>query len=150
ADTATEIPWVALPAAPVPTSLPPCWLHTPPLRVYTHAAPAPPLSLYPPTMAVFPSADTATEAPWFALLAAPVPTSLPPCWLHTPALRVYTHTAPTLLLSVHPPTTAVFPSADSATENPWSAEIVAPVPTSLAPCCELIEPGNESEVVGAM
>ena len=32
------------PAAPVPTSLLPCWVQTPPLRVKTHAAPAPLLS----------------------------------------------------------------------------------------------------------
>ena len=49
--------------APVPTSLGPCWFHTPLLRIHTHAAPIPPLSPYPPTRAVFPSADNATETP---------------------------------------------------------------------------------------
>src|SRR5437588_3577397 len=32
-------PWKALPTAPVPTSLFPCWVQTPPLRVNTQAAP---------------------------------------------------------------------------------------------------------------
>src|SRR5262249_46152246 len=100
----------------------------------THAAPALALSVYPPTMAVFPSADNATETPCVAAPAALVPTSLAPCWLHTPALRVYTHAAPALALSVYPPTMAVSPFADSAAENPCSAVPVAPVPTSLAPC----------------
>ena len=46
---------------PVPTSFAPCWLQTPPLRVKTHAAPLNPLSRYPPTIAVLPSPDSATE-----------------------------------------------------------------------------------------
>src|SRR5438552_9505646 len=90
-DSATEMPWLAAPTAPVPTSLAPCWLHTPPLRVYTHAAPAELLSPDPPTTAVFPSADTATELPWSAAPTAPVPTSLAPCWPHTPPLQAYAH-----------------------------------------------------------
>src|SRR6516225_6678911 len=92
ADNATEPPCRAAFTAPVPTSLAPCWLHTLPLRVYTHAAPALRLSPGPPTMAVFPSADNATELP-----CSPPPSvasSLAPCWLHTPPLRVYTHAAP--------------------------------------------------------
>src|SRR5580765_656848 len=118
ADSATDRPCNALPTAPVPTSFNPCWLHTPPLRVYTHAAPAVPLSLAPPTTAVFPSADSAIETPCSATPTAPVPTSFVPCWLHTPALRVYAHAAPTALLSALPPKTTVFPSPDSATEIP--------------------------------
>src|SRR4029077_9628716 len=110
------------------------WLHTPPLRVYTHAAPRLPLSDCPPTTAVFPSADTATEFPWNAMPTAPVPTNLAPCWLQTPPLRVYTHAAPALPLSALPPTTAVFPSPDSAMDRPCCALPPAPVPTSLAPC----------------
>src|SRR5262245_24033727 len=58
ADTATELPCFAAPTAPVPTGLAPCCLHTPPLRMYTHAAPALLSSEYPPTTAVSPSADT--------------------------------------------------------------------------------------------
>ena len=123
------------PTAPVPTSLLPCWVHTPLLRVKTHAAPTPRLSPGPPTMAVLPSADSATEVPWSAAgPAAPVPTSLLPCWVQTPLLRVKTHAAPTSELSPGPPTMAVLPSADSATEVPWPAAPTAPVPTSLLPC----------------
>src|SRR5262245_18280050 len=57
----------------------PCWLHTPPLRVHTHAAPRALLSSYPPKSARFPSADTTTENPCRAAPTAPVPTSLGPC-----------------------------------------------------------------------
>src|SRR5262245_53587395 len=134
ADTATEFPWLEAPAAPVPTSFVPCWVHTPPLRVHTHAAPLKLLSPSPPTIAVFPSADTATENPCRAAPTAPAPTSLVPCWLHTPPLRVHTHAAPLSRPSPTPPTTAVFPSADTATEPPWREAPSAPVPTSLVPC----------------
>src|SRR5262245_22903871 len=102
ADIATEAPCCAGSTAPAPTSLVPRWLHTPPLRVHTHAAPAIPLSPYPPTTAVFPSAVTATEFPCFAAPTANVPTSLVPCWLHTPPLRVHTHAAPAKPLSPNP------------------------------------------------
>jgi hypothetical protein len=80
------------------------------LRVKTHAAPVPSSST-PPTMAVLPSADSATDVP-----AAPVPTSLLPCWFQAPPLRVKTHAAPAPELSTKPPTMAVLPSPDSATE----------------------------------
>src|ERR1017187_9588432 len=134
ADRATDIPCSALLTAPVPKSLPPCWFHTLPERVYTQAAPAVVLSVGPPTMAVFPSADRATDIPCSALLTAPVPKSLPPCWFHTPPVRVSTQAAPALLLSPGPPTMAVFPSADNATERPCPAPPAATVPTSLSPC----------------
>ena len=88
ADSATEEPCPALPTAPVPTSLLRCWVQTPLLRVKTHAAPVFQLSKGPPTMAVLPSADSATEAPCLALPTAPLPTSLLPCWVQTPPLRV--------------------------------------------------------------
>src|SRR5450759_1713700 len=87
-------------------------------------------------MAVLPSPDSATESLWKALPTAPVPTSLLPCWVQTLPLRVKTHAAPVPLLSVNPPTMAVLPSADSATDQPWSALPTAPVPTSFGPCCE--------------
>src|SRR5580692_6908990 len=134
ADSATEAPCEAAPTAPVPTSLLPCWVQTPPLWVKTHAAPANELSPFPPTMAVLPSADSATEAPWPTIPPAPVPTSLLPCWVQTPPLRVKTHAAPRIELSSGPPTMAVLPSADSATETPCWAVPAAPVPTSLLPC----------------
>src|ERR1043166_2029175 len=134
ADSETDSPCSAAPTAPVPTSFAPCWLHTPAVRVNTHAAPAFALSKFPPTTAVFPSADSATASPCCANPTAPVPTSFVPCWLHTPALRVKIHAAPRLLLSPYPPTTAVFPSADSETDTPCSAVPTAPVPNSFAPC----------------
>src|SRR6516164_8352342 len=82
-----------------------------------HAAPANELpfelSRGPPTMAVLPSADTATEPPWKAPPTAPVPTSLLPRWVQIPLLRVKTHAAPMLelplKLSSGPPTRAVLP-----------------------------------------
>src|SRR5262245_261971 len=107
-----------VPTPPVPTSLAPCWVHTPPLRVYTHTAPVLLLSPYPPTMAVLPSPDTATEMPCWAFPTAPLPTSLAPCWVHTPPLRVNTQSSPTPPASAHPPTMAVLPSADSPTAWP--------------------------------
>src|SRR5215469_1437023 len=91
AESATEYPCSAPPIAPVPTSLGPCWVHVPPLRIKTHAAPVVELSSFAPTMAVSPSAESATEVPWRAYPTAPVPTSLLPCWRHTPPLRVKTH-----------------------------------------------------------
>src|SRR5260370_25888712 len=101
---------------------------------YTHAAPIELSSSNPPAIAVFPSLESETEKPCCVGFTAPVPTSLAPCWVHTPPERVYTHAAPAELLSTAPPTTAVFPSPESATESPCSAP-TAPVPTSLAPCC---------------
>src|SRR6516225_10590172 len=137
ADSATEMPWQALPTAPLPTSFLPCCLQTPSLRLKTHAAPVLPLSDHPPTMAVLPSADSATDIPWRALPTAPVPTSFSPCCVQTPPLRVKTHAAS----ARHPPTMAVLPSADSATDVPWPSGN-APSParcplalTSLLPCC---------------
>src|SRR5664279_1258233 len=128
AESAMEEPSsTSCPTPPVPTSLLPCWLHTPPLRVKTQAAPTFVLSPYPPTMAVLPSEDTATEEPCEAAPTAPVPTSLLPCWLHTPPLRVKTQAAPMLVLSLGPPTMAVLPSEDSPTEEPCEAAPTAPV-----------------------
>ena len=146
ADRSTETPCIACPTAPVPTSFVPCWIHTPPLRVNTHAAPAFPSSLNPLTTTVFPSADTATEVPCLAGPTAPVPTSFVPCWVHTPPLRVHTHAAPVLLLSPGPPTTAVFPSADTATDDPCTAGPTAPVPTSLVPCCPNCAPALDASI----
>src|SRR5215468_3510117 len=134
ADSAAEKPWKAFPIAPVPTSLLSNWVHTPPLRLKTHAAPAPALSPRPPTTAVLPSPDSATAAPWLAVPTAPVPISLAPCWVHTPPLRMKTHAAPTFELSVSPPTMAVLPSVDSATDRPCPERPTAPLPTSLLPC----------------
>src|SRR5215831_21398633 len=147
ADSAMDVP--RRPTAPVLTSLF-CCVQTPALRVNTHAAPAAPrpngtdrshgLSPGPPTMAVFPSADNATDVPWRALPTASLPTSFLPCCVQTPPLRVNTHAAPVLPLSDHPPTMAVLPSADNATDMPWRAFPTAPVPTSFLPCCVQVPP----------
>src|SRR5262245_45393436 len=143
ADSATDMPWLALPTASVPTSFLPCCVQTPPLRVNTHAAPVLLLSDHAPTMAVLPSADSANDIPWLALPAAPVPTSFLPCWLQAPPLRVNTH-APS---APHPPTMAVLPSAESATDIPWprgNAGSPAPLPISLLPCCVHTSPLREN------
>src|ERR1019366_1688149 len=85
AEMNTEVPWAAPPTAPEPTNLGPCCVQTPPLRVHTHAAPAPPygappLSFFPPTMAVLPSPESETDCPWYTVApTAPVPTSFGPC-----------------------------------------------------------------------
>src|SRR5262249_5665964 len=69
--------------------------------VKIHVAPRNELSCGPPMIAVRPSADRAAETPCSARNCpiAPVPTSLLPCWVHTPLLRVNTHTAPVEKLS---------------------------------------------------
>src|SRR5436853_544809 len=118
ADSETARPCWEAPTDPLPTSLLPCWVQIPPLRVKTHAAPTKPLSAYPPTMAVLPSADSETDLPCSAAPVAPKPTSFPPCWVHLPPLRVKNHVAPAYPLSPDPPITAVFPSADKATAWP--------------------------------
>src|SRR6516164_2549051 len=89
-------------------------------------------------MAVLPSADSATDQPCWAPPTTPLPTSLSPCWVQTPPLRVKTHAAPMFELSLGPPTMAVLPSLDTATDQPWLApfpDAPAPAPTSLGPCC---------------
>src|SRR5439155_22797119 len=107
--------------ASLSTSILPCCVQTPPMRVNTHAAPVVRLSLGPPTMAVFPSAETATDAPWdnkpppYSPVA---PTSLA-CCLQAPPVRANTHAAPagpleasrsrSALLAPGPPTMTVLP-----------------------------------------
>src|SRR5438105_3514338 len=120
AESATESPCrPLLPTDPEPTSLLPCCVHTPPLLVQTHAAPPAALpSIWPPTMAVLPSAERATAKPCCPDPTPPEPASLLPCCVHTPALRVQTHAAPAELLSSGPPTMAVLPSAEMATALP--------------------------------
>src|SRR6516164_3657679 len=86
-------------------------------------------------MAVLPSPDSATDEPQLGLPTALPPTSLVPCWLHTPPARVKTHAAPSRELSSNPPTMAVLPSPDSATDQPCAAAPTAPVPTSFGPSC---------------
>src|SRR5262252_5802844 len=100
----------------------------------THVAPCAVLSCCPFTIVVLESADSAAEKFWKALSIALVPTSLLSNWVHTPPLRLNTHVAPAAALSPRPPMTAVLPSPASATDDPWKALPIAPVPTSLLPC----------------
>src|SRR5262249_36185850 len=118
ADNATDMPWRELPAPSVPTSFLPCCVQTPPLRVNTHAAPVLLLSNHPPTMAVLPSAESATDMPWRAFPTAPVATSSLPCALQAPPLRLSTPAPP----PPQPPTMAGWPWAESATDIPWPRE----------------------------
>src|SRR5262245_14998485 len=91
----THCPWLeVVPMAPVPTSLFPFWDQVDPLRVNPQVAPAPDASASPPESAVLPSADAATEKPWFAFPVAPVPTSLLPCCVQVEPLLVKTQIAP--------------------------------------------------------
>src|SRR5262249_60559709 len=117
ADSATDMPWQAFPTPPVPTSLFPCCVQTPLLRLNTQAAPVFPLSDHPPTIAVLPSADSATDMPWRALPTAPVPPNWFPCRLQPPPLRLNTQHPS----ARHPPTMAVLPSADNPTDHPLPA-----------------------------
>src|SRR5215831_17754261 len=79
AESAAEWPRPASPVLPPGSSFD-CCCHVLPLRTNTQAAPIPLLSAGPPTMAVFPSADTATAAPSADRPIAPEPTILPPDW----------------------------------------------------------------------
>src|SRR5258706_127186 len=110
-----------------------CCVQTPPLRVNNHAAPAFVLTENPPTIAVLPSEERATEKRCSAIPTAPIPTSLAPCCVQTPPLRVNTHTAPAFVLSVNPPTIAVLPSEERATDSPCCAAPTAPVPRRFGP-----------------
>ena len=144
----------------MPTSLSPCWLQTPPLRTNTQVAPAVLSSLGPPTIAVLPSPDSATEAPWDhnpppgALV---VPTNLLPCWVHAPPLRMKIHAAPagptdgarsrSALLGPGPPTIAILPSADNATDIPWFAVPPASVPNGFDASCNPCAGASSPEAV---
>src|SRR5258708_25193826 len=103
-----------------------------------HAAPTAELSSGPPKIAVLPSPESATELPRWADPTASELSSFDACWVQAPLLRMNTHTAPTPLLpdplSKGPPSIAVLPSPDSATDQPWFPKDTPPVPASLAPC----------------
>src|SRR5258706_6734820 len=132
-ESATEKPCCAAPVAPVPTSFAPCCVQTPAFLVNTQAAPTLVLSRYPPRIAVLPLEERATETPRAAAPVSPVPTSFAPCCVQTPALLVKTHAAPAFPLSAGPPTRAVLPSAERATECPSCGVPTAPLPTSFGP-----------------
>ena len=96
----------------------------------THVAPLPPCLRGPPTIAVRPSADRATEEPCHALPTVPVPTN-PFCRVQTPPLRPNTATVPAPSCNGGSPTRAMLPSADRATEGPKREPTSL---TSFAPC----------------
>src|SRR5664280_2637136 len=118
------------PVAPVPTSV--AWtFQVIPLRTHTFVDPT---FCGAPTRAVFPSAESATENPEFLPNPRSAGSASLACSVQTPALRVHTHAAPSPVsrppaLSTFPPTRAVFPSAESATDVPWPDGPRAPVPT---------------------
>ncbi len=68
--------------------------------------------------AVFPSDETATEAPARLFPELPVGTSLPPCEIQPDAVCANTQSAPSPPPSPGSPMTAVAPSAESATLEP--------------------------------
>src|SRR5207249_5017877 len=115
ADSAVPMPNSALPTSSAPVSLGPCCDQLPSERTNTHAAPTLELSTGPPMSAVLPSEETETRNPKRALPTSSAPVSLGPCCDQLPSERTNTHAAPTPPLSPGPPTTAVFPSAESAT-----------------------------------
>src|SRR5207249_3623220 len=134
ADSAVLMPNSTLPTSSPLVSLGPCCDQLPPARTNTHAAPAPALSTGPPISAVLPSAETETRNPNWAFPTSSAPVSLGPCCDQLPAERTNTHAAPALALSSGPPTTAVFPSADSATPSPSSPLPLSSPPVSFEPC----------------
>ena len=134
-ESAAASPCMAFPEAPAPTSFVPSCFQTPCDRVKVHAAPALALSPVPATRATFPNAESATDFPWRESPTRPDPTSRAPCCVQTPAERVKTQAAPRFAASAGPPTSAVFPSPEIATDCPWLESPVVPVPTSLGPCC---------------
>src|SRR5262249_58102267 len=111
--SATDMPWRAFPTAPVPTSFLPCCVQVPPLRVNTHA----PSASQPPTMAVLPSAESATAIPWpgdNGGWPAPLPARLLPFCVQIPPLPVETPPAPLVLFALRPPIVAVLPVLEEA------------------------------------
>jgi hypothetical protein len=125
----------------VPTSFGPC-VHTPPERVNTHAAPPPtPLvSLGPPMRAVLPSVDSATEEPWAAGDAAPVPTSFALLRPHATRAREHPCCSHGRHRSRNPIVTEPANEGGIAVGGKrYGIALIggayAPAPTSFAPCC---------------
>ncbi len=79
--------------------------------------------------AVFPSAEMATDCT-SPTPTPPVPTRFAPCWLQVPFARTYTQA----VAGTTPPTIAVLPSADSATDAPWADCPDTPEPINFGPC----------------
>ena len=130
----------AAPTPSVPTNLLPSCIHpTETKRIKIQAAPALALSKWPPTRAVLPLADSATDLPNQGLPTPSEGTNFVPSCAHVVPERLKIHTAPLPPSSITPPTIAVLPSAESATEKPCQALPVFPVPINLA-CCDHVSP----------
>src|SRR5579864_2278926 len=84
-----------------------------------------------PTSAVLPSPEIATDRPNCSAASFCVSSC---CCDQAPLDRVKTHAAPVKSLSASPPTIAVLPSEESATDRPCPEPPTAPVPRSLGPC----------------
>src|ERR1035437_3270967 len=141
AERDTDWPWSAKPPTmSKPTSLGPCCVQTPPLLVQTQAAPVLLLSMFPPTMAVLPSAERDTDWPCWDCPTASEPISLAPCCVQTPPLLVQTQAAPIVPLSLWFPTMAVLASEERDTDtgfstSPPDALFTASKATNSVPCC---------------
>src|SRR4029077_10853217 len=133
ADSVTPKPNSPRSAPSVRPSLLPSWVQVEPERVKPHAAPAWPSSSGPPTSAVSPSAESATLAPKRALPDAPAPVSSA-CCVQVEPERVKTHAAPAPALSSGAPTSAVLPSAESATALPNLPLPTSPLAVIFEPC----------------
>src|SRR5207302_908845 len=105
------------------TSLPPCWFHTPKVRVKAQVAPewtpSKLKSAGPPTTAVLPSPEIATELPRLIReTEASLTPSRGPCWFQVPLARAKTHAAPAAPLSSEPAVMIVLPSPETARAPP--------------------------------
>src|SRR5215218_6127472 len=104
------------------------------------AAPVPLLSRQAPISAVAPSAESATLVPNSPSPAPSSGVSFGPCWVQVDPERKNSHAAPLVLLSAKPPTSAVLPSAESATATPNRPSPVSPPPVSFCPCWVQVDP----------
>lgn len=118
AEIATAWPCWDWPMDPLPTSLGPCWVQAPFVFTNTQAAPVFWLSPAPPTMAVFPSFESAMEVPTAEVPEGSVGLRFP-CRVQTPLERVNTQTWPIWLFALGSEISRVFPSPDNPTAFPW-------------------------------
>jgi hypothetical protein len=140
-DSAADTPKRS-PAAPSEAINSCCWLQITPEAVKIYAAPAPEFLRNAPTSAVLPLLDSATDEPK-ASVAAPSEAVNVDCWVQAVPERVKTHAAP-MLFPCPDPTSAMFPSPDSATETPRLK-----TPGALSSDCWLQVPFESEKVYAA-
>ena len=138
AERDTEMPWLATPTVPVPTSLDPCWVQTPPLLVQNPRGPRTSIVSHtlPTTAAIRRHRRGTRQRPARRTPRRRCRPAWTPCWVQTPPLRVQTHAAPAPPLSWSPfRTIAVLPSAerDNGITLIGSSPPRPPEPTSLGP-----------------